>query len=286
MGLVPDGATCGSYDWTDELPPFELKQDVVPGKTQNPRLTIDHTAHVYFADYDRPFAYFVIDYMRVAASPGEIMINNETARGFFNSSAHIAYKSVTASDNCRVTKTIDAPLALHDNFSFVFQGTEMILNAATGGGTGRRIFKPEAQTGQNYVTGWSLVRSGSKSGWIAHQRDVWNALVQVARKDWLDALYKNGSPFGAIKEMPGASYQTVGFELFTMWKIERTSSGQPFTIDQRKVELTLQMDYSHHLNFFNNAMIPPKYDAKRLFHVWEPALVPKVLKLHEIARAP
>lgn len=291
MGLVPEGATYGSYDWTDALPPFELKSDAAPGKAQTTQLSIDHTAHVYFANYDKPFTYFVIDHMRVSAEPGQVLVNNENARGFFNSSAHVTFRTVTVSDNCRVTKMIDGPSGLQDDFGFAFQGTEMVLNAATSAGTGRRVFKPDYSTGQNRVTGWSLVRAGSKSGWIAHQRDVWNALGNdgsqggtAVKKEWLDALYKNGSPFGSIKAMPDASYQTVGCELFTMWKIERTNGA--FTDDQRAAELTLQMDYSHHLTFFINAKVAPEYEAKRGFLIWEPAPEKKVLKLHEIAKSP
>lgn len=291
MGFTAEGAIYGTFQWHDELPPFELQDErFAADRTQRPQLTIDHTAHVYFADYDKPYAYFVIDHMKVEASPGERLVNTTDARGYFNSSAHVAYRSVTASDDCKVTKTASGPFGLKDDFRFVFQGTEMTLNAAKSTGEGRVVFRPDYTTEERHVAGWSIERAAGKSGWVIHQRDVWNALdvdggggadAGVVRQEWLDAFF-NGTPFGRIKEMPPASYGTVGCELFTMWKIDKTKG--EFTPDSREATLTLDIDYIHRLSLFHNARITPPNEARRAWLDWSPRQPATVLRLHEIAR--
>jgi len=287
MGLIPTGATYGSYSWTDH---YDNSQDA--GRVQTFKLTVDHTAHVYFVNYDKPFSYFVIDQVRIDADPGKAYRQDDDGCGYFNSSTEVAYRNVSASNSCSVRQTVFAPAGdLANRFTYDFIGTEMVLDASTGTGSGRVVFKPaETMNANTNVQGWQIHPSGG-DGWVVHQKDVWNALGKdgqgsaKATAQMLDDVFE-GTPFGNVAKMPDASWGPVRCDLMTMWSIEKTSGA--FTQDDRVVTLTLDLDYFQRLTTFVNARVEPDRDALRKSVAVQPSTVParRELKLHEIARNP
>jgi hypothetical protein len=287
MGLIPAGATYGSYSWTDK---YDNTSDA--GRVQTFKFKAVHTVHVYFANYDKPFSYYVIDHVSIAADPGTAYRQDDDGRGFFNSSAEVIYRNVTASDSCNVRQTVFAPAGdMANQFAFEFNGTEMVLDAAIGGGSGRVVFKPSQTMNANTnVQGWQIHPSGG-DGWIVHQKDVWNSLGKdgqgsaKATAQMLDDLFE-GTPFGNVAKMPDSSWYPLRCELVSMWNITK-SSGE-FKQDQRVVTLTLEMDYRQRLTAFVNAKVEPDRDALRKSVAVQPPAVPVKceLKLHDIAKDP
>jgi|GEM_PF-2715111 len=288
MGLIPTGATYGSYSWTDK---YDNSADA--GRVQTFRLNVDHTAHVYFANYNKPFSYFVIDHVHITADPGDAYRQDDDGRGYFNSSTEVAYRNVSASDSCKVRQTVFAPEGdLANRFTFDFVGTEMVLEAKIGTGSGEVVFKPtETMNANTNVQGWQIHPSGG-NGWVVHQKEVWSSLGKdrqgsvKATAQMLDDLFE-GTPFGNVVKMPDASWGPLRCDLVTMWNIEKTG-GTPFTQNERVVTLTLDMDYVQRLTTFVNAKVEPDRDALRKSVALQPSTVPvkRELKLHDIAKNP
>lgn len=284
MGFAADGATYG------KTLPWSVTFSVSKG-TQTINFNAEHTVYVYFANVNPPFSYYVIDVAAVSADPGEALRNDKDGRGNFNSSTKITYKTVSASDNCRVTRTAFGPSGMANKFSYDFIGTEMVLNANKQGGDGSVVFKPtETMNPDATVQGWGIVPASN--GWTLHQKDVWNALgndgpgsVRVTAK-MLDDLFE-GTPFGNVAPMPDASFYPVNCSFVTMWQITKTSG--EFKQDARAVTLTLETDYNQRLTTLVNGKVEPDRDAMRKSFALQPPSdlsTKRELQLHLIAPTP
>src|ERR1043165_433949 len=219
VGFTPETSTYGV------TPPWTVDFDVTKG-TQKIAFHAEHTTHVYFANYDKPYCYFVIDIANISADPGEALRNDKDGRGYFNSSTKMTYGTVSVSDNCAIRRTAFGPSGTVANkFTYDFIGTEIVLNADKSGGDGRVVFKPtETMNPDSTVQGWGIVPT-LNNGWTLHQKDVWNALGEDtpgnerATAKMLDSLYEGGSPFGNVARMPDASFSPVNCSFVSMWQI-------------------------------------------------------------------
>lgn len=288
--FIPDGGTYGTREWTSTVDGTVEASAVDQARKQSTKLVVAHTAHVYFADYARPPVYFVIHHMEVEAAPGSALADRREARGFFNSSVRVSYRGAPGvSAGCTVRRVSVTPGLSNDDFDTLLEGPEIAMDAKISSGSGRMLFKPSYQV-RHRMSGWSLRAVSDPPAWELHQREVWNA-IDVDGKDgdasnvkvpsrWIEQFF-DGTPFGRIADMPKTSFGPVKSELIAMWRI-----GGTFTPESRAATLSLGIDYTHRVNLFHNATLPPDHEPRRICGVFSKTDETTALNLHEIALAP
>jgi hypothetical protein len=291
-GFKPEGGTYGDAKWTTVLMGKGTAGAVAGTREQSTKLTVEHRAWVYFADDAPKKAYYVIHHMEVDANANTTgsspLADESDARGFFNSSARIAYRGgkPAVSQGCTVTKEFTGPRTAKDDFEVVLDRLQIEMIGRAGGGTGSIVFTPSFQA-RTRVDRWSL--SAGDAAWELYQREPWTALgvdgpggdqrdktaVPVPDR-WIKQFFDG--EFGRISEMPAASFAPVTCDLLAVWKVDGT-----FTKTSRAATLNIGVDYRHRINLFHNGTLGPDNEPRRHCAEINKTDESTELKLHEIA---
>lgn len=267
----PEGAQFGSTQLS--FTAWAVQPQIVPpavrthaGKMQYNGVSALFDVFVYWVDGERPPYYRVIIRQQLTFTPGRVIVNGDSAKGFLQCLGRSSTQSIAATSNGRTLPLrLEARSPVSGDAGSQIAG-QMMLIAEAGGGPGPVPFNYNASGPVGNGTGeanskWAVV-GGLAPGlpdWVFHSTEPWNPQANPDMRDW-NIFYQSPDtkPWSEmLKPWPAFSWSDFPATTFSVWRIDGPRT---------PVVLTFLFEYFHRLIFL---VTPPGSTAS--YQIWRPA---------------